>query len=796
MNLTKRISLFLEKSTQIVRFGRIGISLLFSVAIATQPMAQVSNKFKAVLSKTERELMENRFPTNVAPVIGAWFPDAQQIKNPEGYKPYIDAFATYSSYSLLTTTMRTPLRNGEKQIVDKDIHDWFKNAVQYASSKGLRVALELDPRHSTPAFAKKYPDELQQRLWLREYKFEDKNELIEKITYSLEHGDAITTVGTKSVELARVYSFTRSQNGIETSGIKDITSSCTVKERGNNFIVVSIPNNAGDKNPEVCVITNVTLNYPDVFSPHLISFELETMKQYADIPLAGLMKDEFGFPACHDGNPDKNGFWYSRFLSAAYTKSTGGRDIVRDALLMWAGEEGRESEQQMAVNHLMELYRKRCTEIEQAFYKNTKAIFGKDAFVGTHATVFPMANAQEFERDGFDWFTATRDFAQADETTPYAFVISMSKKFKESVWYNQYYAPDIKEYEKNIWKYASIGGRMNFHQLYPTNSNSWLDDVKGILKGNMKRGDCRIRLLNFISKVPVDCPVAVIFGHANVMNWAGKNFEDVGIPLTDICWRAGYYADLIPSSEINEKSLRIDDKGFVWFGKQKYAAVVLYQPEFENKSTAEFFKKAEKKGSMLYSVGSWTKDFNAKPFAANTVLPKRMKTFSDYKTFSETLIADLNKNYKSLLQMPVTDTMPSKDMLGRSFIPSFAPSEQGITRLTDGTTILLSGKENVAGDTIIKTIKIKEVDVFFNVIGVGAIRLSKDGSVEAIVGGGLKTFRAGSFSIQLSQRVDVVLLKEKGMWQGYVQGLVGKIPDELIVLTNNWKRIALPEMLD
>jgi len=771
------------------------VSLLFVFANATQAIAQKTKKIVSNVGVVN-QLVEARFPTYVAPIIGAWFPDFTQFKNPEGYKPFIDAFVKYSSYSLLTTTMRTPLRIGEKQIVDNDIHDWFKNAVKYATSKGLRIALELDPRHSTLAFEKKYPGELQQRLWLREFKFDGNKEITERITYDIEHGDAITTAGTKSIELIKVYAYTRHKNGIQTSSIKDITSSCTVKETEYNFIVVSIPKTADNKNPEVCVITNVTLHYPDVFSPHLISFELETMKQYADIPLAGLMKDEFGFPACHDGNPNKNGFWHSRFLAAAYTKASGGRDIIRDALLMWAGEEGREGERQMAVNHLMELYRKRCTDIEQAFYKNTKAIFGNDAFIGTHSTVFPMANAQEFERDGFDWFTATRDFAQADETTPYAFVISMSKKFPESVWYNQYYAPDIKEYEKNIWKYATIGGRMNFHQLYPTNSNSWLEDVNGLLKGNLKRGDSRIRLLNFISSAPVDCPVAIIFGHANVMNWAGKNFEDIGIPLADICWRAGYYADLIPTSEIAEKSLRIDTNGFIWFGKQKYAAVVLYQPEFENKSTAEFFNKAEKTGSMLYSVGSWTKDFNGKPFNVMTSLPKRMKTFSDYKTCSQILIDDLNTNYKSLIQIPVTDTMPSKDMLGRSFIPSFAPSERGITRLTDGTVILVSGENYVAGDTISKTISVNGVDVSFDVIGVGGIRLSNSGSVKAIVGGGLKSFRAGGFSINLSERLDVVLIKEKDAWQGYVQGLEGDVPNELKKITDNWKRIALPEMLD
>ena len=773
---------------QPVRFFQIIATIFLFVNITSHSIAQ---KHKVAGNK----LFENRFPTNIAPVIGAWFPDFEQFKNPEGYKPYLDAFSEYSNYSLLTTTMRTPLRSGEKQIVDIEVHDWFKNAVNYATSKGLKIALELDPRHSTPAFEAKYPNELQQRLWLREFKFDGKNEINKKIIYDLEHGDAITTASVKSVELKRVYAYKRNANGIQNLSVKDITNLCSVTEKGRNFIEVSVQKGDLDNDFEVCVLTNVTLYYPDVFSPHLISFELETMKQYSDMPLAGLLKDEFGFPACHDGNPNKYGFWYSSFLAVAYAKNTAGRDLVRDALLMWAGEEGRETERQVAVNQIMALYRNRCTEIEQSFYRNTKMIFGKDAFVGTHTTVFPMPNAQEFERNGFDWYTATRDYAQADETTPYAFVISMSKKFQESVWYNQYYAPQIKEYEKNIWKYATLGGRMNFHQLYPTTSKSWLEDVKGLLKGGLKRGDARIRLLNFISKAPVDCPVAIIFGNTNAMNWAGKKFEDVGVGLADICWRKGYYADLIPTSEINEKSLRIDDEGFVWFGKQKYAAVVLYQPEFENKSTVEFFKKAEKKGSLLYSVGDWTKDFNGKPLDAKLSLPKRMKAFSENKACGETLINDLNKDFASLIQTPITDTMPSKDMLGRSFTPTFAPSEQGITRLTDGTVIILSGKNNVAGDTIIKTIKVKEVDVSFDIIGVGGIRLAKDGSVEAIVGGGLKSFVCRDFSINLSERIDVILIKENGIWQGYVQGFNGKIPNELKKITNHWKRISLPQEL-
>jgi len=32
------------------------------------------------------------------------------------------------------------------------------------------------------------------------------------------------------------------------------------------------------------------------------------------------------------------------------------------------------------------------------------------------------------------------------------------------------------------------------------------------------RGDCRIRLLNFIARTPLDCPVAIVFGHPCAMN--------------------------------------------------------------------------------------------------------------------------------------------------------------------------------------------------------------------------------------------------------------------------------------
>jgi len=133
---------------------------------------------------------------------------------------------------------------------------------------------------------------------------------------------------------------------------------------------------------------------------------------------------------------------------------------------MWAGEIGRESERQAAINHVMELHRARNTEIEQAYYRAAKKTFGPKAFVGTHATTFPVLDSREFERDGLNWWTATRSFGQTDEITPYCARTSLAKKFGGAVWYNQWYAPTPESYEKGIWSYALTGGRMNFHVLY------------------------------------------------------------------------------------------------------------------------------------------------------------------------------------------------------------------------------------------------------------------------------------------------------------------------------------------
>lgn len=737
--------------------------------------------------KKQKEIARFRLPKGVSPVVGAWFPQEPDMQ-PDGYRNFLDAVAKHSHYNLLTTTMR----NGNRQMTDAETHDWFKQAAAYARQKGIGLVLEVDPRHSIREFIKRYPDEMQERLWLREFDLPENGQLAADVSYPLGHGDAICSAGANATRLERVYCYAKTAEGVDSDSIRDVTASCKTQKATARDLSVTIATDGGVKGRKVCVIARVTMNYPAVFGPHLLQFEADTVKQYADLPLAGLMKDEWGFPACHDGNPWKNGFWFSRNQADAYAKATGGSDLVRDSLLMCLGECGRQRERQAAINHVMELHRSRNTEIEQAFYRATKAAFGPDAFVGTHDTVIPYPDAREFERNGLNWWTATRDFAQSDEIAPYSCRTSMAKKFSGPVWYNQWYAPTAESYEKLVWSYALAGGRTNFHVLFPC-PPTYTEAGKALLRSKVVQADCRVRMLNFISKTPVDCPVAVIFGHACAMNWAGPAYDDLGTELTDAFWHAGYYADLIPSSELREGALRVDADGSVWFGRQRYAAVVLYHPEFENAATAEFFQKAGKGKSILYRIGDWTRNFEAKPFDGNAALPDRMKAVKDINVCAAEIIAGL-RNLGIEPQTPATVTLPKWSGMGRT---SAALPSSGLCHLIDGTVILVSGEKNVTGDPIQKTIKVDGHDVAFDALGIAAVRLDKDGKLEAMAAGGLKSFRGGGLTIELPERADVALWRDnQGQMHGVLQDWTGPVPATLAVITDDWLRLAIPTPLN
>ncbi len=701
---------------------------------------------------------ENPVCGNVPPVIGFFgsMLQEEELRTAADFKKLIDLAAVHSHYNLFHLTMR----NRQRQMTDPEVHDWWKNVVIYAKSKGFKTILDLDIRHSIPEFMKRYPGDLQQRLLLREFPLNAEGTIEADIVYEQNHGDAICNPAPLDIRLAKTYSYEKGLEGIIPESIEDITCACTSKPllylnpaidnpRMNKEVQrlsCVIPAAGNGSRRMVCVVAVVTLAYPDVFSENYLSFESDVVRQYADLPLDGIMKDECG----HEG------------------------------------------ERQGAVNHYMDMVRIRMSGIGRNCYRDGKETFGADAFIGSHETVIPYPDPREFERNGLNWWTAQRDFAQSDETTPYCCRTSMAKKFGSAIWYNQWYAPSADLYEKPLWSYALAGGRMNFHRLHPDWSNklSQLEKYTALMSGDLQKADCRICLLNYITETPLDCPVAVIFGHPAAMNWAASTYEDVGMGLSDAFWKAGYYADLIPSSEFNEGVLRIGEDGLIHFGKQRYSAVVLYNPEFENPAVAEFFRTAAKGGTFLAYMGAWTKDFNGNPFDGKTNLPKNMVLFNDITTCADETIAELKKR-KVEPQTPATVTFQKWVGMGGT---SMALPSKGRSRLIDGTVLLIAGEACIPGDPIRETVEVDGHSVRFDAVGVAAVRLNDNGELVAMAAGGLKSFHGGGLKINLETHIDLAIWKGKaGKWQGILQDYDGPLPEALKVLGADWSRLSVPK---
>ena len=306
----------------------------------------------------------------------------------------------------------------------------------------------------------------------------------------------------------------------------------------------------------------------------------------------------------------------------------------------------------------------------------------------------------------------------------------------------------------------------------------------------MLRANGRVTLLNYISTMPVDRPVAVVFGHPSFLNWAGKDFAQAGVDLCDKLWAEGYYTDLIPSSEITNGSLTIGEDGRIQYGPQRYAAVVLYHPEGERPEIAEFFRQAGQQGkTALWRVGDWTIDFEGKPFRAEAALPPQFES-GDASTCARGVIARL----KAIGSEPQT-TCTMQTQFG--FPASMMPKPTGRCRLLDGTVILASGEKDVMGDPIQTTLCVQGHDVTFDAIGVAAVRLDALGKVQAMAAGGLKLFRGGDMAIELADRTDVALWRDaKRQWRGILLGHEGPMPGPLARITDHWDRLRMPEQFN
>jgi hypothetical protein len=715
------------------------------------------------------------------PGIGCWFWTAEEFR-PDGYKRFLDLHEKYSGFALLTTSIRHPV-----EVTDPKVHDQIKAAANYARERGMDIVMDLDVRLARQEFMDKYPGEMQEIVRLREIPLQA-NGTVTLSVASMNLGDHYTFKArgydAQSARLLRAYSYVSGTNGVDPTTVQDISTRCQVSQADAKGLAVSIPDQPEDSGRTACILAAFTLFTPDVFAPHLIEFERNILKQYADTPLAGACKDEWGFPGRF--GPRLDDLYFSSAMAKAYAQRRIGRDLVRDLVLLVKPHKDLDAERAAAINHWMEMNWQRNAEVENAFHQSIKEVFGAQALSATHPTWVPNPSSkEEVFKNGLDWWAVQRDLAQTDEATPFCARTALAKKWQSPLWFNMYYDRSIVSYQEDLWRHALGGGRMNFHPLYP---NPGGDLTTSLLSGPLLAADSRVRLLNFISTAPIDCPVAVVFGHPAALNWAGPGLADAGLAVTDGLWAEGFYADLIPSSEIAAGNLKIASDGRIQYGPQRYSAVVLYHPQYERPVVVEFFRKAAVgRGTALFRVGDWTADFEGQAFDAG-VLPPQMKP-----------VAAAMAVQQAIAHLKAAGIAPQTTCTARgvaSFPGSMMPRPRGQCRLLDGTVIVASGEKNVMGDPIQQTLAVNGHEVTIDAVGVAATRLDKTGKLEALAAAGLRSFRGGGLTITLSEPVDVALWRDaKDQWQGVLHGQDSPVPEALVRITRNWTRLRLPAPL-
>ncbi len=331
-------------------------------------------------------------------------------------------------------------------------------------------------------------------------------------------------------------------------------------------------------------------------------------------------------------------------------------------------------------------------------------------------------------KNGYSWWGAKRDIGQTDEFWPLPIRTALAKKMGSAVWYNQFYARDTAAYARELWQDAQAGGRVNVHPLFPS-SMTMADHVR-LLSSAVMKGEKRVRLLNFIATTPLDCPVAIVFGHAAALNWLGPHFGDLGVDFAAALWGAGLPADVIPSSEIISGALHAGDDGMVHYGRQRYRALVFLNPEFEPDSTFVFLQKTARSNTSVFVRG------------AAVHMPGREHSTSKYCRHRRSK----NGRYSfSVSKRTGIVVRGSADEHRRLSAYRWHLSRS-------------HGKTDPTGDILKLDFRCGEVPVKAIGQGVFAVRFTSKGELLAIAASGLQSMTAGglSFSLQTPRRFRLV----------------------------------------
>lgn len=613
---------------------------------------------------------------------------------------------------------------------DPRMLDLVRRCNSILTNAGRKLLLDIDARNEGEEFDRAYPGH--KGFYTRFLEFsldadgngsiELKNLPVSKVGRKVVHDPPEFIVNSWAFTLADPSHFyVESLQNIKANTILEKIDEYRTKIR-----VAAGPQNG---NKKVLIYPAIRHAIPDLFSPNLYNFYSTMFEHVQDLNLGGTATDEWGYELalqCEGDRYYSEHFPYSPFMAQDYKVHTG-RDMAEDMLYFLYEPADQTGLGIRAVSSYLEVLRAKLKENNEWFYHKSKEVFGPETFIGVHPTFW--GDATDFYLDvilnGLDWWEVKRDYAQTDEWVLYPIRLALAHKWGGKVWYNMWYSgnTNIKEtFFEETWTNARFGGRTHYlgYECIPEPGVLTMSK-EGVLE-EMDAMESEIKKINEFQTSQPDSRVLVIFGMEAVSCWnicapGARSWERNGgilnkvLKYTKKLFDNPYLCDLIPSSEIVNGSLKLED-GRARYGTQTYDAVIFLLPDGMRKEAFQFLKDYYEVNKNLIVVGDCS------------LFSDGDQAAGDFAEFAEKLEHHLHD---------IENVMPAIEILKKWEVPAQVYDNGCVYQ--DGSMIFTTNGEKNVGNHLTLDTEVSGHRVEFDGDDFMAIHINGNGRLERFAAG-------------------------------------------------------------
>ena len=502
-------------------------------------------------------------------------------------------------------------------------HDLLADVVAYAHSRGIGIALHLNPSpgfFNADTFGGPVPEVDRAEIFPIADPAEASAIICDYETLLDENGKAVITHSAKWARLklapiycrvVRAFAFIKDGEGFYRPGsLRDVTDHIRVIDNRTGKMTAEIDLGSGYAGVTLFVMTAQYYNYTQVFGGSQYEVFRKLMDGYADIPLDGIALDEFGYLYldCRGGQPPFRGRLYSTGMKKHFAERLS-TDIDRLLFDMRYAPSNDDTVRIRAVNTYFRELKDPPAENERLVYEHAKKLFGDDIYFGTHATFHNELDNDEIWHTGCCWWDIPTTCGHTDENIGMPVRMGVMLSRGKPFLLDMFYSKDASAHYRHIAEGAPFGCFELHHAL---NDHMWGQSfTEPEFLWKIRRFDRAVSVVrDFVTDYP-RLDLAVIFGSSAQMNWypdeSARNHWDIngGLKIKEICgeiWAAGYRCALIPDYTITDGRTTLED-GKLYFGGYGFDKVLYLYPEYADRDVCGSLERACLNGVGVMAVG-------------------------------------------------------------------------------------------------------------------------------------------------------------------------------------------------